>query len=100
MENRFYQMPQFIIEEKKYNEIRNNSKIAYMLLYNRHRLSEMRDRYQDKNGVFVYYTREEMQKDLNIGKNTSIKVFKELKKANLIIEKKEGKHYKIYLIRV
>lgn len=51
----------------------------------------------NEGNVYIYYTRENIQKKLNISKATAIKVFKELLQVHLIKQIKDKHAYRIYL---
>ncbi len=94
----FYKLPKKIIDETPYKDnISNNSKLAYMLLLNRLSISRMNNYFDGNGNIYIYYSREEMQYNLNISKSTSITIFKELTNLKLIYQVKEKLHYKIYL---
>lgn len=89
-ENRFYKMPKFIIHDESFADLGSDAKILYMIMRDRHELS-IKNNWVDQEGyVYIIYTRENMAKDLNLSNKTVIKAVKELKKYNLIEEKRQG----------
>ena len=71
-----------------------------MLLLNRVNLSKTnRKHFSDKNGIFIYYTISEIEKDLRCGHNSAVNVLKNLESAGLITKKyqKKGLPLKIYV---
>ena len=89
-ENRFYKMPKFIIHDESFADLGSDAKILYMIMRDRHELS-IKNNWVDQDGyVYIIYTRENMMKDLNLSKKTVIKAVNELKKYDLIEEKRQG----------
>ena len=89
-ENRFYKMPKFLIHDEQFAELGSDAKILYMIMRDRHELS-IKNNWVDQDGyVYIIYTRENMMKDLNLSKKTVIKAVNELKKYDLIEEKRQG----------
>lgn len=95
----FYRLPKFLFKAP-YNKLSANAKLAYSLLFSRLTLSIKNNYIDEDRNVFIYYTREELCNDLNIGKVTAIKTFKELLSANLIKEVKHNNTFRIYLYDV
>lgn len=60
-----------------------------MLLLDRINLSKSNNMIDNEGNVYIYYTRENIQKELNISKATAIKVFKELLQVHLIKQIKD-----------
>lgn len=92
----FYKLPKKLFKAP-YKKLSSNAKLCYMFLLNRTGLSIANNFVDENKNVFAYYTRENLQKDLNISKGTAIKVFKELKSAHLIKETKYNSTFRIYL---
>ena len=99
--NTFYQMPRFLTAgEFAGNAISNNARILYTLLSDRHRVS-VKNGWFDENGeVYIYFKRDEMERQTGLSKVTVLKVMQELKNFHLVEEKKQGlnKPNKIYLL--
>ena len=93
----FYRMPKKIFKAP-YDKLSANAKLCYMLLLSRTTLSIKNKYFDDDGNVFIYYTRDNLQKELNIGKGTAIKVFKELVDIHLIKQVKCNSTFKIYKI--
>lgn len=92
----FYKVPKIILKEP-YKKLSSNAKLCYMLLLDRINLSKMNNIEDEYGNIYIYYTRENMQKELRISKSTAIKVFNELVDSNLISQIKDRYSYKIYL---
>ena len=58
-----------------------------------------RKHFSDKNGIFIYYTISEIERDLRCGHNSAINVLKNLESVGLITKKyqKKGLPLKIYV---
>jgi len=92
----FFRLPKKLFKAP-YNKLSSNAKLCYMLLLDRTNLSKVNKHADDEGNVYIYYTRENMQKELNISKVTAIKVFKELVQAHLLKQVKHKHVYRIYL---
>ena len=96
----FFKFPKPFIYDEKYKTLSNNTKMLYMLLFDRLELS-LKNGWHDKEGnVFQYYTNEQLMIDLNCNSNkTIIKIKKELKDAGLMTEVRQGMNLpnRIYL---
>ncbi len=76
-----------ILKDKKYEHLSNNSKLAYALLLDRSKVSDL----IDDNGIrYVIYPRDEMGQILGLQKNAVIRIFKVLRDQGLIKEKRIG----------
>ncbi len=86
----FYRVPKLLFTDDKFKSVSCEAKLLYGFLLDRLALS-LKNKWIDKNGIaFVYYKQETAQENLNIGKNKTIKLFKELEDIGLIIRKKQG----------
>lgn len=99
----FYQMPKAFFQETKYGEMRNESKLAYMLLRDLLPLS-IKNNWVNKEGdIFVKLSRDKMMTLLKIkGTQKAAQVMKELVDYGLIIYKCVGltKCNEIYICMV
>jgi len=86
----FYRIPKELIKNEKYEKMKNDSKILYGLLLDRNSLSIKNKWIDENNRVYIYYTREEAQEDLNIGNKKICDLFKELNQYGLIEEVRQG----------
>ena len=87
--NRFYQFPQWLLEEP-YSNLSHRAMLMYMLLWDRRGLSEKNDWY-DKNGrVYVYFTNEQFMEVLKCSKQTVVTTKEELHKFDLLEEVRQG----------
>jgi uncharacterized phage protein (TIGR02220 family) len=86
----FYKIPKELIKNEKYKNMKNDSKILYGLLLDRNSLSIKNKWIDEENKVYIYYTREEAQEDLNIGNKKVCDLFKELNQYGLIEEVRQG----------
>ena len=106
----FYRVNKDLCENKLYKDLKPTSILLYALLCdrlsmsyaneNRRNVSENKFHYYDEDeNVFVIFTRIDLEKKLHIGKQSLCSAFKELVKANLIKEIRQGKNKpnKIYV---
>ncbi len=89
----FIRVPRLLMKGKEFRELSTDAKLLYSLLLDRMSLS-MRNGWLDEAGrVYIYYTVEEIQDDLNCGHNKACKLLAELdtvKGIGLIERKKQG----------
>ena len=86
-----YQVPKVLFKHPAYEDLTNDTRLAYSMLLDRLELSRLNNWTNENNEVFLIYTREEMAKDLNIKSKTTItKVFKQLNDYGLIQEERQG----------
>ncbi len=100
--NRFYQLPKWLIHDDRFKNISNDARVAYSLLKDRHELSMANDWVDEQGNVYLYYSRENLSEILNCGLKKTIKVMKELKDYSLIEEDRQGqgKTNMIYLMAI
>jgi hypothetical protein len=92
--------PLEMLNNEKYKDFSSKEFFLYMLLLNRANISRLNLRqFSDKNGVFVYYSNEQITDHLRCNKNTSSNVLKKLEDAGLIRREyqKRGLPMKIYV---
>ncbi len=98
----FMQAPSFLFNDEKYRALKPTSKLLYILLLERARLSQT-NKWLDKDGsVYVYLTIEEAGMILNASSNCIVKAFQGLERFKLIkrIRQGFGKPTKIKLYRL
>ena len=106
----FYHVNKDLCENELYKDLKPTSILLYALLCdrlsmsyaneNKSNISKNKFHYYDENeNVFVIFTRIDLEKKLHIGKQSICSAFKELVKANLIKEIRQGKNKpnKIYI---
>ena len=106
----FYRVNKDLCDNELYKDLKPTSVLLYSLLCDRLSVSyanENKDNnfknklhyYDENEDVYVIYTRIDLQKKLHIGKQSLCSAFKELVKANLIKEIRQGKNKpnKIYV---
>lgn len=106
----FYRVNKDLCNNELYKDLKPTSILLYALLCdrlsmsyaneNRRNVSENKFHYYDEDeNVFVIFTRIDLEKKLHIGKQSLCSAFKELVKANLIKEIRQGKNKpnKIYV---
>ena len=86
----FWKFPKFLSENKKYADLSNDDRVAYMLIKDRYRYSLSNNWIDDKGDVYVYFTIEELIGLLHVSKNTVTKVKKHLMDCDLLEIEKQG----------
>ncbi len=87
--NRFYQMPKFLLEGE-FKELSNDARVLYSLLKDRHELSLSNNWINQNNEVYLIFTREEMSKLLGCSQPTLRKAIKQLIEFGLMEEERQG----------
>ena len=91
LEHKYYQIPQELFINPKYKDnLNSDSKILYAFLLDRLSLSNKYHWIDSNNNIYLIFTRQEVQKKLNLSEKTAIKAFKQLSQVNLILEKRQG----------
>lgn len=97
----FLKIPKLLFADPKYKSLSSDAKLTYALLYDRLSLSKLNAWINEKNEVYLIYTREEVADDLGITYKKAIAAFKELAKGDLITEKRCGRGMpnRIYIVK-
>ena len=103
----FWKFPKFLSENKKYANLTNDDRVAYMLIKDRYRYSLSNNWIDKDKNVYVYFTIEELRQLLHVGKNKVTRVKNRLIDAGLLEIEKDGfnpkdkKNYpdRIYLLQ-
>ena len=86
-----YQVPKVLFKHPFYEELTNDTRLAYSILLDRLELSRQNNWVNENDEVYIIYTRGEMGKELNVGSKTTItKIFKQLNDFELIREERLG----------
>jgi len=89
-ENRFYQLPKFLVHDPHFKKLSGDAKILYTVLRDRHELS-CKNNWVDENGdIYLIYTRAAMMEDLGVSNKTVSKYMDELKRYGLVDEVRQG----------
>lgn len=97
---RYSILPSIILYEEPFKtKLSDKAKLLYMIILDRLKLSIKNNYTNDKNEVFIYLSRQEVQKILNCSDKTITKAFNELISLDLIFEERTaiGKSIKIYV---
>lgn len=89
-ETKFYQMPKAFFHNPLYMDMKNESKIAYMLLRDLLSLSIKYKWINENDEVYVKLSRDKMMKYLQIKKDKHAAVMKELVSKELIVKRRVG----------
>ncbi len=100
----FYRIPRQLITGDRFRKLSTEAKLLYGLLLDRMGLSAKNGWYDERGRVFIYYTLEEIQEDLNCGHEKAVKLLAELdtcKGFGLIerVKQGQGKPSRIYVKR-
>lgn len=97
---RYSTIPSLILYEEPYKtKLSDKAKLLYMIILDRLKLSIKNNYTNDKNEVFIYLSRQEVQNILSCSDKTVTKAFNELISLELIFEERNGigKNIKLYV---
>ena len=100
----FYRLPRQLITGDAFKRLSTDAKLLYGLLLDRMSLSAKHGWYDEQGRVYIYYTLEEIQADMNCGHEKAVKLLAELdtsKGFGLIerVKQGQGRPTKIYVKR-
>ena len=98
--NYFAFLPMLLACDERYQKLSARGCYLYSLMLSRANLSQKNmERFSDENGVFIYFSLEEMGKYLNCSRHTAILTVQELISAELVKREdcKNGKSPKYYV---
>ena len=100
----YYRIPRQLVTGERFKRLSTDAKLLYGLLLDRMGLSAKNGWYDEAGRVYIYYTLDEIQKDLSCGHEKAVKLLAELDKGKGIglIERKkqgQGRPAKIYVKR-
>ena len=100
----FYRIPRQLITGDQFRRLSTDAKLLYGLLLDRMGLSAKNGWYDEAGRVYIYYTLDEIQEDLNCGHEKAVKLLAELdggKGMGLIerVKQGQGRPTKIYVKR-
>lgn len=98
----FLKTPKSLFANPKYKILSSDAKLSYALLYDRLSLSKVNGWINEKDEVYLIYTREEIADDIGITYKKAISAFKELVTAQLITEQRCGRGMpnRIYIVKI
>ncbi|MBP5717747.1 MAG: replication initiator protein A [Abditibacteriota bacterium] len=86
----FCRLPRILLTSELYRKLALEVKYLYCLMLDRVSLS-MRNGWRDKDGrVIIYFTLNDVQDLLNVGKNKAVKLFNQLETLGFIRRRKQG----------
>ena len=97
---RYSILPSIILYEDPFKtKLSDRAKLLYIIILDRLKLSIKNNYTNDKNEVFIYLSRQEVQKILSCSDKTVTKIFNELISLELIYEERTaiGRNIKIYV---
>ena len=80
----FYRLPKALITDERFKNMSNNAKLLYGLMLDRMSLSKRRGWLDEDNKVFIKYSLNNIEEDLNVSKKTAGVLLKELENIGLI----------------
>ena len=80
----FYRLPKALISDERFKGITNNAKLLYGLMLDRMSLSKKRGWIDEGNKVFIKYSLNNIEEDLNVSRKTAGSILKELEAIGLI----------------
>lgn len=80
----FYRLPKALITDERFKGISNNAKLLYGLMLDRMSLSKKRGWLDDENKVYIKYSLNNIEEDLNVSRKTAGAILKELEGIGLI----------------
>ena len=80
----FYRLPKALITDERFKGITNNAKLLYGLMLDRMSLSKKRGWLDEENKVFIKYSLNNIEEDLNVSRKTAGSILKELEAIGLI----------------
>ena len=97
----FLKIPKAMFANATYRRLSSDAKLAYALLYDRLSLSKLNGWINERDEVYLIYTREELAEDLGITYKKAIAAFRELTEVNLITEQRCGRGMpnRIYIVK-
>jgi len=101
--HKFYQVPKDLLENPCYRyALTSDAKMVYALLLDRMSLSKKNGWINDRDEIFLLYTKEHVADILGISTPTTYKAFKLLEQCKLIKQERQGlnKPNKIYVAKV
>lgn len=95
----FFQLPKSIHYNEKYLKMSVEAKYLYMLMYDRNKVSVTNNWVDDNGDIYIYFSIENICKELNVKDQKAQKLKKELMNHELIKEVRQGlnKPNKIYV---
>lgn len=100
----YYRLPRLLVTGQRFKNLSTDAKLLYGLLLDRMSLSAKHGWYDEQGRVYIYYTLEEIQADMNCGHEKAVKLLAELdasKGFGLIerVKQGQGRPTKIYVKR-
>lgn len=96
----FFTMPKELLRGEQYREISAEAKLLYVVMSDRQKLSEKNGWADEEDHVFIYYTLDEICRDMNVSRKTAAKLLNELENRAFLIRRHRqgfGKPNRIYV---
>lgn len=86
----FIRIPKELVVGEAYASLSTQSKILYGMLLDRMGMSYKNRWLDEENRVYIVYSLEDIQKDMNVSKHKAVDCLTELEAAGLIEKRKRG----------
>lgn len=86
----YIRVPKILMVENRFKKLSIQSKLLFGLIQDRASLSNLNNWKDEFGRIYLYFSIEDIQEALNVGKGTAIKFMKELEDFGLIEKKKQG----------
>ena len=95
----FFRIPRALMTDERFRGLSTDAKLLYGLMLDRMGLSLQNGWLDERNGVFIYFTLDNIQEALACGHNKAVRLLAELEKYALIerVKQGQGKPAKIYV---
>lgn len=87
----FIRIPKELVVGEAFASLSVQAKILYGLLLDRMRMSYKNKWLDEENRVYIVYSLDEIQSDMNVSKHKAIDCLAELEDVGLIVKRKRGK---------
>ncbi len=97
----FLKIPKSMFANEEYKALSSDAKLTFALLFDRLSLSKLNGWINEKDEVYLIYTRGEIAEDLGITYKKAIAAFRELVGAGLVCETRRGRGFpnRIYIAK-
>lgn len=97
----FLKIPKSMFANEEYKSLSSDAKLTFALLFDRLSLSKLNGWINERDEVYLIYTREEIAEDLGITYKKAIAAFRELIGAELVCETRRGRGFpnRIYIAK-
>lgn len=97
----FFRIPKALITNPKYKSLSFGAKFLYGLMFDRMSLSVKNEWFDENGNVYIYYTLEDVMKNMCCGRERAVSFINQLEKSDLLDKVRQGlgKPNKLYIKR-